>query len=289
MSSPSELPTPVSEAGREGLAAILRDPGAALLAVDYDGVLAPIVDDPTNSPPLPGAVPALARVAAALGSVAVISGRPAPVVVEYGQFEGEPELVDLVVFGHYGLQRWDARTGEITAPSPPAGLQAVRSALPALLADHGVTDAWIEDKVVAVAVHTRRSADPAMAFDTLKRPVADCAQRHGLTVEPGRFVLEIRAPGVDKGAILRAHAADRSVRAVCYIGDDLGDLPAFDAVESMRHNGIAGLTVASGSSEGSAIAGRADLVVDGPPGVVALLTALADTLTPRPTAVDEGR
>jgi trehalose 6-phosphate phosphatase len=286
MSSPTELPTPVSEAGRDGLAAILRDPGAALVAVDYDGVLAPIVADPTNSPPLPGAVPALARVAAAVGSVAVISGRPAPVVVDYGQFEREPGLHDLVVFGHYGLQRWDARTGEITTPPPPAGLEAVRSALPALLAEHGVSDAWVEDKIVAVAVHTRRAADPAMAFDTLKRPVTDCAQRHGLAVEPGRFVLEVRAPGVDKGAILRSHVAAQSARAVCYIGDDLGDLPAFDAVESMRHNGIAGLTVASGSSEVSAVAGRADLVVDGPPGVVALLTALADALS---TPADFGR
>lgn len=289
MSSPAELPAPVGEAGRDGLAAILRDPGAALVAVDYDGVLAPIVADPTNSPPLPGAVPALARVAAVVGSVAVISGRPASVVVEYGRFEREPGLRDLVVFGHYGLQRWDARTGQITTPPPPPGLEAVRSALPALLAEHGVTDAWVEDKVVAVAVHTRRAADPAMAFATLERPVTDCAKRHGLAVEPGRFVLEIRAPGVDKGAVLRSHVAARSARAVCYIGDDLGDLPAFDAVESMRHNGIAGLTVASGSTEASSVADRADLVVDGPPGVVALLTALADTLAPQPTSVDEHR
>src|SRR5262245_15927573 len=137
MSSRSDLPTPVTEAGRAGLAAILGDPGGALVAVDYDGVLAPIVPDPTNSPPLPGAVAALARVAAVIGSVAVISGRPAAVVVDYGQFEREKELADLVVFGHYGLQRWDARTGEVTSPPPPPELSAVRSALPALLAQHG--------------------------------------------------------------------------------------------------------------------------------------------------------
>lgn len=279
MSLPSELPTPVTEAGRAGLAAILADPAGTLLAVDYDGVLAPIVPDPTNSPPLPGAVAALARVGAVVGSVAVISGRPAAVVVEYGRFEQEPGLADLVVFGHYGQQRWEARTRELTTPPPPPELEAVRSELPSLLAEHGVADAWIEDKAVAVAVHTRRAADPAMALATLTQPVTECAQRHGLIVQPGRFVLEIRPPGADKGDTLREFAASRSARAVCYIGDDLGDLPAFEAVEAMRNNGIAGLTVASGSAEVAAVAGRADLVVDGPAGVVALLTALADTLS----------
>jgi trehalose 6-phosphate phosphatase len=56
-------------------------------------------------------------------------------------------------------------------------------------------------------------------------------------------------------------------------------LPAFAAVESLRGNGIAGLTVASGSTEVQAVAARADLVVDGPPGVAALLRALAEALS----------
>jgi trehalose 6-phosphate phosphatase len=278
MGSSDGLPSPVTEAGRAGLAAILDNPAQALLAVDYDGVLAPIVPDPTNSPPLPGIISALARVAERLGAVAVITGRPAQVVVDYGQFAREPALVDLVVFGHYGLQRWDARRG-LTSPPPPAGLPAVRAELPGLLAAHGVTDAWIEDKTVAVAVHTRRSADPAGALAALTGPITDCAQRHGLVVEPGRFVLEIRAPGANKGQTLQSYVDERGARAVCYIGDDLGDLPAFDAVESLRHKGIAGLTVASGSTEVEAVAARADLVVDGPPGVAALLRALADALS----------
>jgi len=272
------MPVPVTEAGRAGLAAMLEDPRGALLAVDYDGVLAPIVPDPTNSPPLPGAVRALARVARLLGAVAVISGRPAEVVLDYGGFAEEPGLANLVVFGHYGLQRWDARTGELSSPQAPPALAAVRRELPGLLAGLGVDDAWIEDKTVAVAVHTRRSADPAVALATLTPVVTDCAQRHGLVVEPGRLVLEIRSPGTDKGATLRSHARDVAARSVCYIGDDLGDLPAFDAVRALRDNGIPGLTVASGSPEVAAVANRADLVVGGPPGVVALLTSLAATL-----------
>jgi trehalose 6-phosphate phosphatase len=268
-------PEPRTPQGRAGLAALLADPGRALLAVDYDGVLAPIVPDPANSPPQPGAVTALSRVAALLGSVAVISGRPAQVVVDYCRFGHD---LDLVVFGHYGRQRWEARTASLTEPPPPPGLAEVRRELPGLLERAGVADAWVEDKTVAVAVHTRRSADPDRALAALREPLADCAARHGLAVEPGRYVIEIRPPGFDKGATLRSFADSRKASAVCYVGDDLGDLPAFDAVEAMRHNGLAGLTVASGSAEVTEVAGRADLVVDGPAGVVTLLTTLADTL-----------
>jgi trehalose 6-phosphate phosphatase len=116
----------VTEAGRAGLAALLKDPAGALLAFDYDGVLAPIVADPTKSPPHPRSVGAIAAVAASVGSVVVISGRPAQVVIDYGQFAREPALSRLVVFGHYGQERWDAKTGSwsprnLPRPSPRYG------------------------------------------------------------------------------------------------------------------------------------------------------------------------
>ena len=45
----AELPEPRTEAGRRGLAALRADPAGALVALDYDGVLAPIVDDPAQA------------------------------------------------------------------------------------------------------------------------------------------------------------------------------------------------------------------------------------------------
>ena len=164
MGSRDGLPVPVTEAGQAGLSAILDDPAAALLAVDYDGVLAPIVPDPTNSPPLPGIISALARVAERLGAVAVITGRPAQVVVDYGQFDREPALADLVVFGHYGMQRWDARTG-LTSPPPPAGLQAVRSELPGLLAAHALLGSSAKGRAVDAPWPDRSSAFAARKAD----------------------------------------------------------------------------------------------------------------------------
>jgi trehalose 6-phosphate phosphatase len=104
------------------------------------------------------------------------------------------------------------------------------------------------------------------------------ADRVGLALEPGRLVLELRPAGSDKGTTLRAYAAEVDAAAVAYTGDDLGDLPAFDAVQALRADGVPGLTVASGSTEVAEIARRADLVVDGPAGVADLLDALADEL-----------
>ena len=95
------------------------------------------------------------------------------------------------------------------------------------------------------------------------------------------MVIELRPPGADKGQALRELAARRRPSATLYCGDDLGDKPAFAAVRELRADGIPGLVVCSGSAEVTELADEADLVVDGPEGVVALLTALADAAESR--------
>ncbi len=279
MDAMDALPTPRTQPGRDGLAALLAQPRTALIGLDFDGTLAPIVADPEQARAHPEAVPALAALAPEIASVAVITGRPPEVAVRYGGFAGVPGLEHLTVLGHYGAERWDAATGEVTAPPAHPGVAAVRAELPGLLERAGAQEGtWIEEKGRALAVHTRRAPDPQAAFEALRAPLADLATRHGLVVEPGRMVLELRPPGMDKGVALLDHA--RAVKAGCvvYAGDDLGDLPAFAAVEKLRTNGVPGLLVCSGSTEVTELADRADLVVDGPEGVVGLLRALAAQL-----------
>ncbi|OEV10194.1 trehalose-phosphatase, partial [Streptomyces nanshensis] len=216
-------------------------------------------------------------------AVAVVTGRPADAAVRQGGLSGAEGLEHLTVLGAYGAERWDARTGEMSAAPPPPGVAAVRSELPALLADLGApAGTWTEDKGRAVAVHTRRTDDPSAAFELLRTPLCALAERHGLVVEPGRMVLELRPPGIDKGAALTAHLRGAGANAVLYAGDDLGDLAAFAAVEKLRDEGVPGVLVCSGGGETGEtvpeIADRADVVVDGPSGLVALLNALADQL-----------
>ncbi len=237
------LPEPATAAGAAGLAALLDAPAHAIVALDFDGTLAPIVADPADARAHPGAVPALVRLAPHLDSVALITGRPAAAAVAYGGLAGVPGLQRLVVLGHYGLERWEASRGEVVAPPTAAGVAAARAAL-----------------------------------DLLRGPVLELAARHGLAVEPGRLVLELRPPGMDKGRALTAYVRERGATTVVFAGDDLGDLAAFAAVDALRQAGLAGLKVCSGSAEVTELAQRADLVVPGPEGVVALLETLADAL-----------
>ncbi|AXE26899.1 trehalose-phosphatase [Streptomyces globosus] len=278
-SHPHDLPMPVTAAGREGLAALLGDPRRSVVALDFDGTLADIVPDPDQARAHPDAVPALAALAPRVGSVAVVTGRPAGVAVRLGGFAGVAGLEHLVVLGHYGAERWDAVSGSVHAPAEHPGVAAVRAELPGFLhsvgAWHGT---WIEEKGRALAVHTRRAEDPAAAFAALRGPLAELAARHGLIVEPGRAVLELRPPGMDKGVALTEYLAETGAETVLYAGDDLGDLAAYAAVEKRRAEGLPGLLVCSGSEEVPELAARADLVLPGPAAVTAFLAALATAL-----------
>jgi trehalose 6-phosphate phosphatase len=250
------------------------DPAHALVATDYDGTLAPIVDDPAAAVAAPGAVAALARLAGRVGTVAIITGRAAADAVSLGGFA---EVPGLIVLGHYGAQRWQA--GVLSAPPAPPGVQTVREALPGLLAAVAApAGTTVEDKGTALAVHTRRTADPAAALALLREPLKRLADSAALTLEPGRLVLELRPPGMDKGTALRELAAERAARSVLFCGDDLGDLTAFAAICDLRAHGIPGCAVASQSAETPQVAEAADLVVDGPPGIVRFLAALAEAL-----------
>ncbi len=269
LGSVSDVRTPSTAAGRAGLAALRARPGAALVALDYDGTLAPVVDRPEDAVPAPDAVEALAAVARRVATIALITGRPAEAVV---QLAGLRRVQGLVVLGQYGVQRWD---GELTEEPPSPGLDDLRRALPALLA----ADLRLEDKGHSLVVHARGAADPDRALAALVPRLTLLAAERGLEVHPGRQVLEVRPPGADKGRALLSLAEPQESAAlpsaVLYAGDDVGDLPAFDAVEALRARGVPGVTVCSDSAEAPAtLRERADLVVDGPRGVVELLRRL---------------
>ena len=211
-----------------------------------------------------------------MGTLAVITGRPAADAVALGGLETVPGLV---VLGHYGWQRW--QDGELTrAPAPPAVERRPAPRCPACSAPRAPP--------TAPGSRTRRTrwrCTPAAPL-TRRRRWTGCASRSassppgsGLAAEPGRFVIELRPPGVDKGSALTGLVRERAARSVLYCGDDLGDLPAFAAVRSLRADGVPGCAVASASAESPQVAAAADLVVAGPEGVVALLTALAGQLT----------
>jgi trehalose 6-phosphate phosphatase len=249
--------------GRAGLAALLDRPAEALVAFDYD------------------MVGGLAALSARVGLVAIITGRPARQAVELAHFDAAPGLERLVVLGHYGLERWDAASSSVRTVDPPEGLEQVRRRLPRLLATLDLAGAEVEEKGLSVAVHVRRLADPARALATMEAPLRELADDTGLVAEPGRFVIELRPAGMDKGQALRSLVEEAGVDTVVFTGDDLGDLPAFEEVDRLRSQGLSGVLICSGSEEVTALVDHADLVVDGPEGVATFIADLVVALTPR--------
>jgi trehalose 6-phosphate phosphatase len=268
----------VSEAGCAGAvlpehaAWLTARAGAVALCLDFDGTLAPIVDDPDAARPLPGVVELLGPLAARFAAVALVSGRPAGYLLEHAAAPGVRYL------GLYGLQ--EIRDGQVWVdPRLQAARPAVMSAERDLRDCAAVREsgAYLEDKEYAIAVHTRRIPDPGHWAAPIDRAAREIADRHGLEVVPGKLVWELR-PTVpsDKGDAVRRVVVESGARAVVVAGDDLGDLPAFAAAVELTAGGADGLRVAVRSAEvPPALLAAADLIVDGPPGLLAFLRQLA--------------
>lgn len=249
----------------------------SLLCLDFDGVLAPIVADPEQAVIHPDAHRTLEQLAGRFATIAVVTGRPASQAVELGALRALAARLQgtgttLTVRGQYGAQRWSSTNDRIESAPAPAGLAEFDRRLPAILAAAEARDAFVEHKGIAIAVHTRRTPHPAETLARVLPLVEESAAECGLRVEPGRFVLEVRGSGTDKGDALRELRAELVPTAVTYIGDDLGDIPAFQAVSAMRDDGLPGLLVCSASEEETTLLDLADVSVDGPDGVMEFLT-----------------
>jgi trehalose 6-phosphate phosphatase len=235
-----------------------EDPGHSALCLDFDGTLSAIVPDPVAARPWPGVTALLARLTARFALVAVISGRPAEFLHEA---LGSP--ADVTLIGLYGLGQVgpDARAWE---PVIADVVERARAEAPA-----GV---YVEPKGLTVTLHWRHApkTGPWASSFAARQEV-----ERGLRVHPGRMSLELRPPlNVDKGSVVRSLV--EGMRAVAVFGDDLGDLPAFDALAELAAQGVAVARVAVVDAESDdRVAAAADLVVEGPAGAVALLEQLA--------------
>ena len=260
-------------------AALVAVVGSAVVGLDFDGTLAPIVDDPDSAHIHPDAPGVLLDLSSVVRAVAVVTGRPARKVLALGGLEQVGREIgetgrELFVFGQYGFERWTSTSRRVVSPRPPQGLSGFLRDLPQVLRDADAPDAYVEDKGLAIAVHTRRLDDPVAAFERLEPRLRDLATRFDMVLEPGRNVIEARSPGMDKGEVVRSLTEELGAGAFLFAGDDLGDVEAFAAVDELRAQGLPTLLVCSASDEESALLERSDVVVKGPDGVLDLLRRL---------------
>ncbi len=249
-------------------APFLEMPDQATIISDFDGTLSAIVADPKTARPLPGVVQVLADLSRRFATVAVVSGRPASfLVAQLGDIDG------LRLAGSYGAE-WAGTNGMITSDPSFDRWRPVVAEIVARLRTVVPAGVFVEDKELSLTLHWRRAPEAEQwAVDTATAE----SERSGLVRHAGRQAVELRPPvPIDKGSAVE-QLADGSV-AVCYLGDDVGDLAAFTALDRLAtQDGTTVVKVAVTEDECSPeVAAAADLIVDGPSGALRLLRWLAD-------------
>ncbi len=255
-------------------AAAKARPSALAVFTDFDGTLSPIVDDPAAASPAPGAIEALVAAAEVFGRVAVISGRPVGFLQEW-----LPPSIDL--FGLYGLE---SRVDGTVSQHPDvhrwlAPVAAAAEACDAALADASDADrVEVERKGASLTIHFRNA--PHLE-DEVKRIATAASLAYGLTMRPAKQSVELHADiDVHKGDVVRSLLT--GVEAAVFLGDDVGDLTAFDAIGRFAAQGGIGLRVGVVSAETDAeVAAAVDLELPGPESAVRWLRALTLQAAPR--------
>ncbi len=261
------VPPPLPDA----LGPFVADAPAAALFLDFDGTLAPIVDDPAAARPLPAAREALLRLVPIVGRVGVVSGRPATFLVDALNVEG------VAIAGIYGLERV-VDGGVVVDPRVEPWLDAIAGVADAAEAE--LPGLLVERKGrVAVTVHWRM--DPGREQEALAWAAEEASLR-ALHLVYGRMAFEFRPPvPIDKGTTVAEWARDAS--SVVFAGDDAGDLPAFAALTALVEAGSVRHVVSIGvqSDEAPPDVRHADIVVAGPAALAELLHRLAVAIEER--------
>jgi trehalose 6-phosphate phosphatase len=235
------------------LAPLAAEPRSTALILDVDGTLAPIVDRPELAR-VPNETRAeLHRLVARYLLVACLSGRPRAQAAELVGVAG------IRYVGNHGLEL-DPRAEELERE-----VAAFRDE---------IGGEWpVEDKGLSLSLHYREASDEPGAVAILSR-IAGRAHAHGLDTRWGRKVLEIRPHAdTDKGAAVRALLAETGAELAMCAGDDTTDLDAFRGLREAGLRHAVCVAVTSPEAPAALLAG-ADLVVDGPDGLLLLLRAL---------------
>jgi trehalose 6-phosphate phosphatase len=239
-------------------------PGSAGILTDFDGTLAPIVDDPASARALPGTAGLLGRLAVRFALVGVVSGRPLQWLRAQLGAEG------VLLAGLYGMER--ARDGALVEMAEAVPWRPVVAGAASELERTAPPGVGVERKGLTVTVHTRTAPEQA---EWAARAAEDLAARTGLVLHPGRMSVELCPPiRADKGTVVAEVGV--GLDALCFFGDDAGDLAAFAALADLRSTGVVTVAAAVASREApAALLQSADIVLDGPEAVRSVLEDLS--------------
>ncbi|AEA28195.1 trehalose-phosphatase [Pseudonocardia dioxanivorans CB1190] len=210
-----------------------------LVALDFDGVLAPIVDVPSAARPLPASARAIAGLAGLAGTtVALVSGRGLADLRAVSGF-GPPA----VLVGSHGGEFSDAEDGFLD--------EAQRRRREDLIAEleklvDGEPGVALERKPAGAAVHVR-NAEPAVAERVLAAVRSGPAAAPGIDPTEGKAVIDLAVVEVSKGAAIDVLRERTRAEVVLFAGDDVTDETAF----ARLHPGDVGIKVGEGPTAAS--------------------------------------
>lgn len=242
--------------------ALRAEPTRTAILLDFDGTLAPIVDEPSAAVLLPGASDALSLLHVPYRHVAVISGRPASFLHAH-----LPAGLSLV--GLYGLE--ELQGGDVVTHPEAASWRPVIDDLAAAAVAELPSGVGVEHKGLSLTLHVRTNQELAA---TVAAWATAAGERSGLLVRRARMSAELHPPvATDKGTVVRELLRD--VDAACFFGDDVGDLPAFDALDDFASGGGTAVRFVVESPElAPEMRTRADALLAGPPAVLEVLRSL---------------
>jgi len=200
------------------------------LFIDFDGTLVSLVDRPDLVRADDELIDLLAALRGRFGRrLALVSGRS----VEQLDAMIGPAVADITLAGSHGAEiRYD---GSLDHPPRPEGLDAAITDARNFVAKH--PQLIVEIKAQGVAIHYRM----APALEPVVIRAADViASRHGLHLQPGKKMIELRGGGGDKATALVALMEKPAFAASTpvMIGDDLTDEPALAAASRLGGFGI---------------------------------------------------
>lgn len=198
-----------------------------LVAVDFDGTLAPLVEHAEDARPLPEAAAALRSLAGVPNTAtALISGR----ALESLRHAASPEPETLLV-GSHGAETWTGPNAEpLQLTREQADLLArAREAVAEVVQDS--PGCRIEDKPAGVVLHTRSAPDD-VASAAVDAARARLGELDGVQVTDGKRVLEASVVHANKGEGIRALRELTGATAVLFAGDDVTDEQGFAALQA---------------------------------------------------------
>ena len=252
-----------------------------ILATDFDGCLAPFVEDPMTARPAPGTMATLRAAAELPGvTVALVSGRGMAVLRELAGVEPAEKIV---IIGSHGAESSlsDEAQESLLSREQRDLMAATDEALTGIAARYD--GAWVERKVAGVALHTRTMADQEAGERALDEARAYGEDRPQLHVMSGKCVVEFPVLTATKGSALRRLAELTKTDVTVYLGDDVTDERAFEVLDGERGD----VSIKVGTGDTAAVC-RVDSIEEVPEVLRAFVTARRDRDATAPAGSSQG-